>query len=605
MRSTPRLLALTLCVLQAAIFAQAAEDPVAAARALYAKGAFGEAFALIDKAVPDASHDTKLKTDASAFLSDVAVSEYGMRNFKNAYDAVRKAIKLSATNSVATQYYVKIRGEMDVTALKNENEGKAPAASAAPGGVTSAEIERLMARLSEANSQVSSVEQSTKNVQTENLALRKQLEDQRLLTQQTLAILNRLTEAEAKNSSTPIVLPKDPALDTLTSLVGDQQRILVTQSRNNILILVVSLAAFLILGGGGIIAMVLLLRRYRRLRAEVRMPTQTGLGRPAEGQAALPPSNVALLEYTGPDGGQGGPEEPGLRRGLIRAERLTHLYEEFSKGELSWDTLRAYLDELDSSLKGEILRVVENKILESDLVTNEAVLPVLFPFLTEYDDYLRMKAEAAARSALTAEGAGNGKRESDEGLFGIHRLLEVPERLKAALKGRDQSLVTARLARGIAQGLGLPAQDCQTAYKASLAHDAGYLMLDQERLQAVLAKTEIDEADFEFIKSHTVKGPLYFGEADIPQVYRDCMLYHHERNDGSGYPDGRKKEEIPVLARIIGAAESFAALVSSRPHREKMAQESALAIIRDARSKFDKEIVDALVEVVRAGGTRK
>jgi HD-GYP domain-containing protein (c-di-GMP phosphodiesterase class II) len=80
------------------------------------------------------------------------------------------------------------------------------------------------------------------------------------------------------------------------------------------------------------------------------------------------------------------------------------------------------------------------------------------------------------------------------------------------------------------------------------------------------------------------------------------MYYHHERNDGSGYPEGLKKDEIPTFAKIIGLAETFAALIANRPYREKVDYAQALAIIRDSRSKFDREIIEALTKVVQSSG---
>jgi HD-GYP domain-containing protein (c-di-GMP phosphodiesterase class II) len=236
-------------------------------------------------------------------------------------------------------------------------------------------------------------------------------------------------------------------------------------------------------------------------------------------------------------------------------------------------------------------------------VDNQATLPVLFPFLVDYDDYVRERAEKVARQALLEDKSGSA--DSGGGPFGLRALIAIPERLKEVLKGRDQSVVTARLSRGMAKVLGLSNADCQEVYLGALAHDAGYLALDANELQRIIAKQEIGEEEIEFIKSHAASGLAYFGELEVPAFIRDAMLFHHERNDGSGYPNGARKEEIPLVGKIIGAAESYAALLGPRPDRPRMSPDNALAIIKDARNKFDAEIIQALASVVSSQGKNR
>jgi HD-GYP domain-containing protein (c-di-GMP phosphodiesterase class II) len=128
-------------------------------------------------------------------------------------------------------------------------------------------------------------------------------------------------------------------------------------------------------------------------------------------------------------------------------------------------------------------------------------------------------------------------------------------------------------------------------------------MINADQLQKIIGKAEITEEDFEVIKSHVNLGLNYFGDAELDPEIRNAILYHHERNDGSGYPNGLKKEEIPQSAKIIGVCETFATLIQSRSYREKVALDHALAIVKDsARLKFDRESVEALVKVVSMVG---
>jgi putative two-component system response regulator len=89
----------------------------------------------------------------------------------------------------------------------------------------------------------------------------------------------------------------------------------------------------------------------------------------------------------------------------------------------------------------------------------------------------------------------------------------------------------------------------------------------------------------------------------LPEAFKDAILCHHERGDGSGYPKGLKGDAIPLFGKIIGVAETFIALTSMRPYREKLSYEAAIAVIRDGIGrKFDREHVDALAEAARRLG---
>ena len=300
---------------------------------------------------------------------------------------------------------------------------------------------------------------------------------------------------------------------------------------------------------------------------------------------------------------------------LLRAERLKKMHDQMKNGSLSWDTVRDYISELDKELRADILKVVETKLLENDLITPQAALAVLFPYLTEFDDFLREKAEYLAKKALDAEYGRQTVRvddgespvdADDDSPFGVKRLMEIPALLKTALKGRDDSLRTAKIVRGVCRVLGLSGEDGSTAYRAALAHDAGYLLLDKNRLQRVLAKNNLNEEDFRFIRSHAKKGADYFSGAKLPKTFKEVILCHHERNDGSGYPGKLPGSRIPLFAKIVGVAETFVALTSERPYRERFSRESALAIIKDlARVKFDRDHVAALAEFVLKTGAGK
>jgi HD-GYP domain-containing protein (c-di-GMP phosphodiesterase class II) len=169
-----------------------------------------------------------------------------------------------------------------------------------------------------------------------------------------------------------------------------------------------------------------------------------------------------------------------------------------------------------------------------------------------------------------------------------------------ALDGRvNHSLNVANFARRIGMMIDLPKEELELLYISGLVHDFGFLTYSPEFISKIKSEEVLSEEEFDTIKQHPEKGVEYFKNINIelPEKIRDGILYHHERNDGSGYPEGRKGKNIPVFAKIIGVADAFEALTSSRHYHEKMTINSAEIVMRDlGRKKFDSVYIEALVE---------
>jgi tetratricopeptide (TPR) repeat protein len=578
-------------ILSFALAAQSGTLVVDQARVLYNSGSFQKAYDLIDVSITPRTQDENLKKSAAMQLVVMGISEWDMLNYRNAYASFKKAVDLQPDNPhpVATQYKREIESTMDVSSLKNKDE----AGTTGPTAKTP-DVQALINKVWAEEQRLSQAEKA-QTAQKENATLKAQLDQQRSLNDETIQILKRIAE---KGVNPTIVIQPDPALQALTTVMGDQTRILKSGSWTSILtIIVLIVLGLIILAILAFFAILVVKSRRPRAAGESANPFLNP-ALPGVSQEALAGPQRPLLEYlaSNPENA----DEAEIQKLAQRAGRLSLMIEEAKTGGQGWDAVRSHMDELDGELKSEILTLVEDKLEQGELPSNQAILPVIFPFLTDYDDYLRERAEKLAAAALQESGES-----VDPGPFGMKALLAIPERLKAVLGGRDQSLATARLSRSIARQLGFSSADCQSLYKAAIAHDAGYLMLDAETLGGILSKTDLTDEEFSLIKTHTLKSQEYFHGLEVPDDIRDAMLYHHERNDGSGYPNGLKKDQIPLFARVIGVAESFTALIASRPHREKLEKASALAIIRDARAKFDHDIVEALAAVVKSGGARK
>ena len=154
---------------------------------------------------------------------------------------------------------------------------------------------------------------------------------------------------------------------------------------------------------------------------------------------------------------------------------------------------------------------------------------------------------------------------------------------------RGHSERVSQIARMIAEGMGLPEKTVNRIADSALMHDIGKLGIRFEELNKA---DPLTEAEYEMFKSHTTRGkwilePIEFLHPLIPGVY-----HHHERWDGRGYPQGLKREETPLMARILAVADTYDAMTSHRAYRRALSHEIAMREIEDcAGSQFDPDVV--------------
>ena len=131
-------------------------------------------------------------------------------------------------------------------------------------------------------------------------------------------------------------------------------------------------------------------------------------------------------------------------------------------------------------------------------------------------------------------------------------------------------------------------------------HDIGKIQVPD----AILNKPgRLDDNEFEMMKSHTTAGGKVIDRviSEVPESSylneaKDLAMCHHEKWDGSGYPNGLSGENIPLSARVMAVADVFDALVSKRIYKDAMPADEAMDIIcRDSGKHFDPEVVQAFV----------
>jgi HD-GYP domain-containing protein (c-di-GMP phosphodiesterase class II) len=112
----------------------------------------------------------------------------------------------------------------------------------------------------------------------------------------------------------------------------------------------------------------------------------------------------------------------------------------------------------------------------------------------------------------------------------------------------------------------------------------------------------LDREEFETIKTHPVIGANIVEQLGLWEMERQIIKYHHERFDGTGYPEGLKGEDIPFLARILSVADVYDAISSDRAYRKKMEESKILSIITEGSgSQFDPQIVEVFLNLYHQG----
>lgn len=181
-------------------------------------------------------------------------------------------------------------------------------------------------------------------------------------------------------------------------------------------------------------------------------------------------------------------------------------------------------------------------------------------------------------------------------------LLETIEAVSAMVEMRDPYTAghqrrVAALAQSIAHELGLTEDVCQGIYLAGAVHDIGKLNIPAE----ILSKPgRLNDIEFQYIKTHPQAGYDILKNIHFPWPLADIVFQHHERLDGSGYPQGLQGGQISYGAKILSVADVVEAIASHRPYRPSLGMEAALEeIISKRGTQFDAAVVDACVRLIR------
>jgi len=180
--------------------------------------------------------------------------------------------------------------------------------------------------------------------------------------------------------------------------------------------------------------------------------------------------------------------------------------------------------------------------------------------------------------------------------------LQTIESLVRAIEAKDRytcghSECVAVLGKEIAIEMGVDERTAERVYVAGLLHDIGKIGIPSHIL---LKPTKLSLEDYDEIKLHPTKGCQILKPIRSLDNLAEVVLQHHERYDGTGYPNGLKGEEILLEARILAVADAYQAMISDRPYRKRLPfEEAIIELEKDTGTQFDPEVTNAFFSIIK------
>ena len=179
--------------------------------------------------------------------------------------------------------------------------------------------------------------------------------------------------------------------------------------------------------------------------------------------------------------------------------------------------------------------------------------------------------------------------------------VEVMEALAHTIDAKDEytkghSIRVAKYSKMIAERMGLSEEQCENIYYMGLLHDLGKIGVPNEIINK---PSRLTEEEYDVIKGHPGMGSEILAEIKSRPDLVTGARWHHERYDGTGYPDHKKGEDIPLEARIIAVADTYDAMTSNRSYRNYLTQDRVREeLVKNSGTQFDGKVAGAMLEIM-------
>jgi putative nucleotidyltransferase with HDIG domain len=178
-------------------------------------------------------------------------------------------------------------------------------------------------------------------------------------------------------------------------------------------------------------------------------------------------------------------------------------------------------------------------------------------------------------------------------LSAMLRTLDLRDRMTAR-----HSAAVARYARAVAEAAGLSTAEQELAHTAGLLHDIGKFVFPDSILKG---NSPLTDEEYEIVKMHPYHGAQVLAQIEGYGPVANIVLAHHERIDGTGYPNGIPGHQIPVIARIISVADTYDVMTSRDSYRKPVTSQTAIAELRRVSgTQLDGKLVELFVKILES-----
>lgn len=575
------ILLITTLFVSSALYAAAGDDLIQQAKTKFAAGNPSEAIEILDNLLLKEPGNLQAKRILADVCVDTGEREYDIKNYKNAYEYFKKAIKTLPTHPIASERYWKMKNDFDVNNLKNEGGSLVTAKPAAtPEKETSSGTTEAIANTEK--KPVKTDIQVIKKIE-KNPRLADELYTKKIYEMEE-RFNKRLLEVNSQLRKKPETEKETRGLAGFLLMIGTDPKLIAAS---------IAMILFLII--------IIIFSSYQLLRFIKKQIS----------------SRKGTREYNALFNG----ETSQNYNELIKMQNIKELLNKIKSGELDWNSIKRSIGEMDRELRLEIFSYIETKTESYQQPLTAGQADILIALMLDGDEYLRKRVASFTTKQLTVHGGQNiralpyhqGKATGGQPvaqltyhqpaspeitfLNDLNIVLPLSKIVDRKVFNDNHASRVGVDAYEMAGLLGLSQDECTLYYITGLLHDIGYLDISSDVLNK---KATLSEKEFGIIKTHTQRGCDLLDFTEIPQVVKDGILYHHEKWSGEGYPMGLAGDDIPLIARVIGIFDIYEALLLPRPQRPPFSSKEAMRIMKKGSGNiFDPELIKIFEKMVK------